>query len=503
MATIPIPFGPWQPDVQTLNNAGSTVLRNVLPASAGAFRPMKAAALLTATTISSRPRGAVTGEDSLGTANVFAASIDKLYRADPSTQRWTDVSRSAGYSTGAYERVNFIETNPFIISTNFADPPQVFNLNSATRFADLTGLVKGRYITSTRGFVVLGNTQDALDGAVRHRVRWSALENPFDWNPSVQFQSDWQDLPEGGAVTGLVGGEALYVFQQRQITKATYVGSPLIFTFDPIYSDRGCQYPESLITVGTQTFFLAHDGFYMLDGDRVTSIGDDINETFFRDADPNAWQHMSVAADPENKLIYWCYASIDQANGIPSKLLVYNYLTGKWAPCDAGPANFVFTSVSLPTTLEQLGDRYGAIENVPASLDSSQWAGGNGYLSALDNAGNVYAFTGNPLPATIETGEFPLGAMISASDETARGDRSAVMGVRPLIHGPATVTARVGSRTTPLADDVSWSAPSAMNANGVCPQRTEGRYHRIRLDVSGPWERLMGIEVDAVVTGFR
>lgn len=499
---IQLKFGAWQPAIEELDNQGLVIARNVVPASAGSYRPLRTAALLASTSMVGRPSGAITGEDSTKNSAVIAGSDAELYRQDATTKAWVPVSRPAGYSANTDNRWSFVEFGSLILATNLADPPQYLDLNAPNaRFTDLTGLVRGRHIATGRGFVFLADTLDAIDGAVRYRLRWSALENPFDWVPSVQTQSDWQDFPEGGSITGVVGGEAVYVFQNRRITKASYIGSPLVWQFDPIYQDRGCAHPNSLITVGVQTFFLSHDGFYMLDGDRVTSVGDMINETFFADADPAALKRMSVAADPAAKLIHWNYASTNAVDQTPDRFLILNYLTGQWTIGDSGDASFIFTATSLPTTIEML-DEFGTIEDIPAPFDSSQWAGGSDYLAGLSTTGAVYTFTGPPARATIETGEYALAGVMAASDQSVTGDRAAVMGIRPLVLGDATVTTSVGTRSR-TSENVHWSTATTTGATGICPHRSEGRYHRVRMTIEGEWERAVGIDVDAKPSGSR
>lgn len=102
-----------------------------------------------------------------------------------------------------------------------------------------------------RDFLVVANTLDALDGQVPYRVRWSAVNNPFDWNFSQQTMADFQDIFNGGNIMGVVGGEAGYILMERSIVKMSFMGAPLIFQFDQLPSamGKGCSVAESIITV--------------------------------------------------------------------------------------------------------------------------------------------------------------------------------------------------------------------------------------------------------------
>ena len=82
--------------------------------------------------------------------------------------------------------------------------------------------------------------------------------------------------------------------------------------------------------------------------------------------------------------------------------------------------------------------------------------------------------------------------------------RAFVRSLRPLVQGNSatTVNAKVGGRNR-LVDTVSWTDASTMNATGTCPVRSNARYHRLRMDVSGGFDRVMGSEVEFTREGVR
>ena len=58
-------------------------------------------------------------------------------------------------------------------------------------------------------------------------------------------QADFQDLPDGGNVTGLVGGEYALIFQETSVRRMTYEGPPIIFRIDKIANDIGAACPAA------------------------------------------------------------------------------------------------------------------------------------------------------------------------------------------------------------------------------------------------------------------
>jgi len=501
-------FGPWRPDLPDLNNPGVTVARNVTPGIGAlqgsvTYGPLKRASLYSNTSMASRPIGTAVGQDQYGNAKVYGGCATKLYELVPETRQWSDVSRAGGYVTAGSDRWNSVEFGSYQIFTNYADEPQYLDMNLPNPFANLTTLAKGKYIGTHKGFVILGNTWDALDGAKPNRVRWSGQELPGDWAYSAQTQSDFQDIHGYGSVQGIVCNDSVWVLMQRAIVQMTYIGAPYVFRVDTRVEGKGCNVPESIITVEDKTFFLSEDGFYMLQGGNLTAIGvGKVNKHFLTDADVSQFQYMTAVADPRETLVYWNYVSHDATDGTPDKTIIYNYTTGEWSDAEA-TADFLFNSRSLPWTIDQL-DEFGSIDAVPASFDDPLWAGGNSLLWGMDATGAIFAFTGTTLQALIETQEQHLINAVRMLNPNARGDRTNVLGVRPFFEGEtATAAVSVGSRSQSNGN-VLWSPISTTHPDtGFAAFRLQDRFHRFRLQLNGNWNKAYSLQIDANSAGFR
>lgn len=501
-------FGPWRPDLPDLNNPGVTTAHNVT-ASVGAiggsvaFGPVKRASLYSNTSMASRPLGTAVGQDQYANAKVYGGCATKLYKLSPVDRKWTDISRTGGYTTVGTDRWNSVEFGSSQIFTNYNNEPQYIDMNVDLKFANLTTLAKGRYVGTHKGFVILGNTWDALDGARTNRVRWSALENPFDWTFSAQTQADFQDIHGYGAVQGLVCDDSVWVLMQRAIVQMTYIGAPYVFRVDTRVEGKGCSVPESVITVEGKTFFLSEDGFYRLEKGNLQNIGNDqINKWFLADADATQFQFMTAVADPRRTLIYWTYVSNAAEDGLPDKVLIYNYQNGLWSSADA-TVDFAFQGRSLPWTIDQL-DEFGSIDNVPASFDDPIWAGGQSMLWGMKVNGAIYSFGGSTMPALIETPEQHLIQSLRMINPNITGDRTNIMGVRPFFEGfGGTASVTVGSRSQSNGN-VIWSQPSTTHADtGFAGFRLQDRFHRFRLQLFGEWDKAYSLQIDANSAGFR
>ncbi|MDW9768609.1 hypothetical protein [Sinorhizobium meliloti] len=506
MAVIDVPFTSFTPDLPAHGNPGLVKAHNCSPGLGSSGQgsvtlfPLKSASLYSNTSMVSRPLGSAIGQDRDGNAKVYSACATTLYKLLPSTRQWTDVSRVGGYSTTNTESWRFVEFGSLQIGTNYNNEPQFVDMNVDLQFANLTTLVKGRYINTHKGFVILGNTWDAIDGGIPYRVRWSGIEAPSDWTFSAATMADFQDIHGFGAIQGIVTDDSCYVILQRGIVQMSFVGGSFVFQFTDRVVGKGCSIAQSIITVEGKHFFLSDDGFYKLEQGNLTPIGiGKINEWFLDTADLTQAHLMTVAADPRRTLIYWQFVSKDAVTGTPDKQLIFNYVTGEWTTADATTA-FIFNSVSLPWTLDQL-DAFGTLDSVPSSFDSPIWSGGNSMLWGMSATGAVYSFGGPTMELSIETPEFQLSRNVP---NESGADTAIVNAVRPRFEGGEGIARiQVGTRKLPN-EDVAWSSMKECNSEtGFAYVRKRSRYQRFRVNISGEWSKAYSLEIDAQPAGKR
>jgi hypothetical protein len=372
-----------------------------------------------------------------------------------------------------------------LIGANGGNRLQGFNVNSATNFSDLAAdAPQSRYITVVRDFVVSGYVNESTVRA--NRVQWSALGDESSWTNSATTQADFQDIPDGGAVVGLTGGEFGLVFMDRSIHRMSYVGSPLVFQFDNISRNQGCYEANSIIQYGGTSFFLSDNGFYACDGQQIIPIGNEkVNRFFFDDVDEGLLPLMSSAVDPIRKLVVWAYASTSSAT--VDKLLIFNYEIGKWTS-GTTTASRVATSSTPSFTLEGL-DVFGDLEDIPSSFDSRIWLGGKMQFAGVRND-KIITFSGENNTAFIETGDIEVP-----------GTTSAITMAKPIVDNGSANVALVSRRL--LNEQVVFGTQSVADAENRVSIRGVGRYHRLQLTPTGLWKTAVGMDIDLNGLGTR
>lgn len=473
-----IPFSEWRPDMPALG-PWAREAANVVPAEES-YRPLNSLATTT-NALTARAQGAAWFRATGGSVKMFAGDATKLYLLSNVT--WSDVSRTSGgaYAPGSDGTWRFAQFGTLAIAVNGVDAPQKFDLGAGANWTALSGSPPtGTFVAVVRDFLVMGKI-----GSTPQRVQWSGLNNCETWASSLATQADNQDLPDGGNVTGLVGGEVGVVLQESAVRRMSYEGPSTVFRFDKIANDIGCSVPNSVAGFLDRAFFLHKSGFYMCVGaQQIVPIGrGKIDRTFWAEFDETNHFRCSAAIDPVRGLYVMAYPA-NGSGGTPNRLLVYNWTTERWARASL-TCEIVFGGVSQQSyTLEDL-DSFGTLETLPYSLDSSVWSGTQSLLlMGFDTSHKSGSFSGTTLEATVETGEFNPG----------NGRRAVLRGIRPLIDGGSPRIA-LGAREA-QQNSVVYGSSVGLTAAGMAPVYGSGRYFRIRatMPAGDTWNNLQGVD---------
>lgn len=389
------------------------------------------------------------------------------------------------YVTPTNQRWRFTQFGNVLIAANGGNRLQGYNLNSSSTFQDLaTDAPQSRYVTVVRDFVVSAYVNSST--VYPYRVQWSALGDESSWTNSATTQADFQDIPDGGSIVGITGGEYGLVFMDRSIHRMSYVGSPLVFQFDNISRNLGCYEANSIVQYGGTSFFLADDGFYACDGQQVIPIGNEkVNRYFYSNVDEGTLSLMSAAVDPFRKLVIWAYAS--QSSAIVDKLLIFNYQTGRWT---SGTTNASRVASSSTPSFDLEGmDVFGTLEQIQSSFDDRVWLGGKMQFAGVKNT-KIVTFTGNGNTAYIETGDIEMP-----------GTTSAITLAKPIVDGGSGSVSLFSRRL--LSEQVVFGSQTAANSENRVSLRGIGRYHRLQLTPTGQWTNAVGLDVDMNPLGTR
>jgi hypothetical protein len=536
MPTQRIQFKEWLPDQPSILDAVSEA-NNVIPLAVG-YGQFKSAVNYSgsATEALNNCFAAKVNAD----VSVFAGGATKLFKVSSTDLTMEDVSKASGYT--GINRWQFAQFGNYALASNGSEKIQYYDVNSSTDFADLAAAAPiAKYITVVRDFVVGANIGN---GTYPSRVNWSDINDPTDWTAGGASQSDFQELPDGGDITGITGGEFGIVFLEKAIVRMSYIGSPLFFQFDTISRNVGCVEGSSIAQYGGITYFLSDDGFYSCNGQQIIGIGSEkVDRYFYSNANIGDLDSISAAVDPERNLIIWNYTTTSGNRA----LIIYNFETQKWSEADTD-VDYLSTLATTGTTLDAIDTAYnitagsfvvgksytirsvgttnytliGAVANtvgvlftatgvgsgtgvaidmaasaaalktidtLTTTLDDRLYAGGKFLFGGVRDT-KVITYTGTPVTATITTNDLEYGY------------NSVLTLIRPSVDsGSANVS--VASRRM-LDDTITYSTAISASSENRCAVRSAGRYHRISITPTGAnWHSAIGLDLDYTEQGTR
>lgn len=476
-----IGLGQWAPDAAGVDASVLRVATNVFPTASG-YGPVRGLTPAS-TALPTDAKGGIGVQRSDLSWDFFAGTSTKLYKYNPSTTGWTDVSNpSATYAVGADSYWCFFTDGPKLYATHLAAPLQVIDIDTGTQFANVGGSPPFASVGAAVGeFIVLAGLSDDP-----FAVQWSSIGNPNEWTPGINL-GDIQHFPVGGPVTAFSGGEFGVIFQEQAIRSMIFApGTPEVFQISKVEEGRGAMSAWSTVQVGSRVFFVDRTGLFQFTGGQSQAIGTQrINKWFADNVDTSRMKKIQAVSDPRGHRVMWALQT--STGGLSGSLLdavlVYDYSLDRWAVLDVDVRAMFSTSMpaaSLDAGTDSMDDT-----SLP-SLDSAAFAGGQAALAAFASDNTMGFFEGALLEAILETPDFLA----------ARPNQAFVNGIR-LDSDAASIFASVATRQS-LAETVIWETETAPNRRRFCPARARGRYHRarIRIPANTSWSYISGLEVN-------
>jgi hypothetical protein len=414
-----------------------------------------------------------------GSPYIFVGNATNIYTY--SATGFTSVQ--SGLTTTALNGLRFCPYGKYMLATNGTDPIKQFDPGSPSAMTTLSGSAPtARYLAVVRGFLIAGYA-----GGNSLRVQWSDTGAPATWTTGGASQAGQFDMPSGGDITGVVGGEYGLVFQEQRILRMSYTGDSAIWQFDEVVTDIGCTIAKSMATVGKISFFYSNRGFMAFDGATLTPIGTEkVDRTFQAMLDRNYIDNVSAVIDPVKSL----YIITIPSSNPPTSALVYNYVEKEWTTAPI-TSPLMFSALSLSIPLESLDALYGNLDAMPVSLDSNALRGGYPAMFLFNGSNALGQLSGSPMAATFKDG----------LKELIPGRRARIKSVRPLSDA-ASITLTVGT-TNNLSATVAESVYTVATNSGIIRTRNAGDYvyTKFTFPAGTQWSYYQGYDMDAANGG--
>jgi hypothetical protein len=474
---VKLVYGDFLPDLPDYGSPGVSEAVNVYPTSTG-YKPVGQFSAHTGSLLEAC-KGASNFIAPSGRVVLIAGTATKLYRQDATS--WAELE--SGYSLGEEDRWRFVQFGQYAIASNHVDPPVKIDLEDDTVSA-LGGSPPLMQAMAVVGNFVVG-TQ--IDGVV-NRIAWSG-ENDSEWWTYAQRKSDYQDFPDGGEVTGIIGGDVGLILQRNAVRRMAYVGGNVLFRFDKISSFAGCATVHSVAQFGELAFWYSDTGFKMWDGAQIRSIGHEKVDAAFAGlyeiVDMSA---ISTAIDGQRSTVCWSTGQ---------RMWLYNWLLDKWTLIEVA-AEIVTQRATRAPSLEEQDEVVGEPDD---NLDEDGLAS---FDSARFRAGDptFYIFSEGVMGTL--NGENMVARITGRTIEMTENRDSRLRRVRPMTDATGGITVRLDAKQR-LGDTARRRDFTTLQSSGEMPVRNRGRFVKARLTIAAgeEWDYLHGVDATVETAGRR
>ena len=468
--SLPIPFGDWTPDAPELAPTSREIL-NVYPAENGAYRPFPGFVGRTVPLGAAAPLALFVHRQQDGDSAFYVGYAGAILQWMGDEWRF----RGLGFNAPSW---SFASYGDRIFAVNEVDG--LWTARRDEPFVQVQEAPPARYVARIGDFLFLGRIAGEPS-----TIRWSALNNPLSWEQSISAQAGGNVMPLGlGAVTGFGDEQYPTIFQERGVSRGTYVGGEIIWRIDRVEEERGCISAESIQSIGQQVFLWSQDGPSVWDGQALRPLGEGRFRRWARELiNNNGAVTLRSSLDRANNCVLWACCTGERMSGM------------LWCFSGAAAGGLRATRFETASAVELLADA------APATLTGADGEPLRGdevidRLAGMTGAGQLGAFDGPALEAALETGDF----------QAAADRRQMLTELWPLVDAPsATLFGQVASRAQTPGDPLIYGTVRQATVSGMIPARSEARVHRARLLIPAgtAWSHAQGVTAAVRPAGMR
>ena len=181
---------------------------------------------------------------------------------------------------------------------------------------------------SQKILMALGTTDYGLTTFNPLLIRWSDIDDPLNWTPSITNSAGFLQLPSGSyIVTGLRTRQEILVWTTSILYSLQFTGTNDVFSVQQLADNISIISPRAKTTANNTTFWMGLDKFYMYNG-TVASLPTNLrNEVFGNLNFAQAAQIISGTNEGWNE-VWWHYPSANST--INDKYVIYSHVEQIW-----------------------------------------------------------------------------------------------------------------------------------------------------------------------------
>ncbi len=413
---------------------------------------------------------------------IFLASASNIYSYNILTNTFTDVSggqvfngpaNPAGYRSPRWRWTMF---GGDLIVLNPADAPQVLKAPNYDAAAALGGNPpRGAIVEAVGDFVFIFD-------AAGNDWNCCGIGNDTAWSPDIGTQAANGTLGDtpGPIVAAHALGPNLLVYKQRATYLATYLGPPVIWSFQLLADDAGAICDEAVVPFGGIQVSMGFENFYTCDGSPPRVLESPLRRWFYETSldGSNAAKVWGVW-DKLHNLVVWFYPSTAASPaGSLDRYICWHPDTNHWM------------TGRIANNVEAVVTPFAPVTTAGAITYSATAAFG---MVLMLGDHNLYSYSGDAAVGYVTSGDI--------------GDAmhySLMRLVRPKfkIYPESNLAIATPLYRHNLGDTQLAGPDAQLTQYGAFGMRQSARYHAVRIKTAADCE-IVGMDVDWELQGTR
>jgi hypothetical protein len=352
--------------------------------------------------------GLSTRFDEFGNPSLVAFNKTKAFQYDANNEIFVDFS---GATTWGGTDLNYFWTtngfSGFFVTNNF-DPIRYYNQTDGLWY-DLIPQINGPTTLDTALMVVAHNNyllaMNTVEAGYRwpQRIRVSSKSNPYATGvPPLGISllpNSWRTDGGGGSFLDIPTGEPIIssgfnrdnlIIQCPNSTwRLRFTGNNVFpYELELVNSQLGCDSTFSSISFDEAVFSTSRRGITGSNTNEVKRIDEKIpNIAVNFNAKGGNLKRIQGGRDFFHQLALWTYCSNE---GLPDRLLVFNYLEGSWATWDLAFTALGSAATTSGLTWDDADFTWDSVEAASLTWESSSNQNGSPFLVAGTEDGSVF-----------------------------------------------------------------------------------------------------------------
>lgn len=284
-------------------------------------------------------------------------SLTKAYGYDGSNH--TNITRQSAGVDVNYTATDTPNWNGTLLGgvpivNNGTDVPQFWaTISLATKLANLTNWPSTLRAKVVRAFgpILIALNCSKSGTAFPHLVKWSHPADPgsvpSSWDETDPTkdtgEKDLSDINAGVLMDALPLGDTMYLYKESSTWKMRYIGGRFVFDFGQSawLPTSGILAPRCVCVTGDglRHVVVTQEDIIWHNGNTVQSVLDKkLKKKLFSELDSGNYVRSFLFDNPLYKEVWFCYVLAGET--YPTKALIMNYGTGRWAVSEADGITF-------------------------------------------------------------------------------------------------------------------------------------------------------------------